>query len=42
MFGINFTNAKTKFYICLGYNDGNTCLFVNGNNKINKNINFPL
>ena len=29
-FGINFTKAKTKFYLSLHYNDDNSYLFING------------
>ena len=44
-FDINFNKAKTKFYLSLHYNSGNSYLFVNGKEickfKANsKNINF--
>ena len=36
MFSINFSKAKTKFYLSLYYNGDSTYLFVNKN----KNFNF--
>ena len=45
MFSINFSKAKTKFYLSLYYNGDRTYLFVNKNKNFNfkpdsKTVNF--
>ena len=46
-FSINYSRAKTKFWLSLHYNGGNSYLFVNGKEIFkfkanNKNVNFPI
>ena len=45
-FSINYSRAKTKFWLSLHYNGGNSYLFVNGKEIFkfkanNGNVNFP-